>query len=145
MTRLEQTCREKGVKLTEQCRVVLDVLETSTDHPCAAEIHRRVRQHQRIALATTYRVLSRLTEVGVLSRHMFGDDKARYELTGRRHHHLVDRSTGRIVEIDNEALTTLLEQAVDRFGYRLVDYRLELIDMVGHFTNEGVLLQFSDA
>ncbi|MBS0222735.1 MAG: transcriptional repressor [Proteobacteria bacterium] len=125
MGRLEQTCRERGVKLTQPRRAVLEVLETSRDHPSVGEIHRRVRQRHRIALATTYRVLNRLTEAGVLTRHLFVD-KAHYELAGRRHHHLIDRSTGRIVEIDDPALTALLEQALNRLGYRLVDYHLEL-------------------
>lgn len=126
MDRLEQACRERGLKFTKHRRVVLEVLEASTDHPCAGVIHQRVRQRHPLALGTTYRILNRLTQAGVLSRHLFGDDRARYELAGRRHHHLVDRSTGRIIEIDDTALTALLEQAVDRLGYRLVDYRLEL-------------------
>jgi Fur family ferric uptake transcriptional regulator len=126
MNRLERACRERGLKFTRRRRIVLEVLEASTDHPCAGEVHRRVSRRHRLALGTTYRILNRLTEAGVLSRHLFGRDKARYEIAGRRHHHLVDRRTGRIVEIEDKALTALLEQAVDRLGYRLLDYRLEL-------------------
>lgn len=126
MNHLEQVCRDRGLRFTARRRVVLEVLAASADHPCAGEIHRRVTQRHRLALGTTYRILNRLTKAGVLSRHMFDGDKARYELAGRRHHHLIDRRTGRIVEIDDDILTSLLEGVVRRLGYRLLDYRLEL-------------------
>jgi len=112
---------------SEHRRRLLEVLDAATDHPCAVEIHRRVAERRAMSLATTYRILNRLTAAGVLRRLSFGDDRARYELADRRHHHLIERATGRVVEIHDESFTAALAQAVLRLGYRLVDYRLQLI------------------
>jgi Fur family ferric uptake transcriptional regulator len=125
MQRPDQACHERGLRNTAHRRLVLEVLDAAADHPCAAEIHRRVAQHQPLSLATTYRILNRLTEAGVLRRLSFGYEKARYELASRRHHHLIDRNTGRVVEIHDDSFTALLEHAVLKLGYRLIDYRLE--------------------
>jgi Fur family ferric uptake transcriptional regulator len=125
-TRLEALCQQRGAKLTRPCRRVLAVIAAATDHPSAQEIHRRATLGERIALGTVYRILNRLTDAGVLTRHMFGDDKARYELASRRHHHLIDRRTGQIVEIDDRTLADSVSRAAARLGYRLVDFKLEV-------------------
>ena len=128
MTDLERLCHDRGVKLTGQRRLVLDVLEAATDHPCTHEIHRRVlgRDH-RIGVATVYRTLNRLVAAGIVVRHVFRDGKARYERCGRAPHpHLIDLETGEIVEVDEQGLADLVEQEARRLGYRLVDYRLKL-------------------
>jgi Fur family ferric uptake transcriptional regulator len=125
MGRLDALCQQCGVKLTRPRRLVLSVLEEASDHPCANEIHQRAALRQRIALGTVYRILNRLAEAGVLTRHSFGG-RMRYEAAGRRHHHLVDVRSGRIVEIDDRDFATVIEQAAERLGYRLIDFRLEV-------------------
>jgi len=125
MGQLDALCQLRGVKLTRPRRLVLAVLEEATDHPCANEIHQRAALRARITLGTVYRILNRLAETGVLTRHSF-DGKMRYEAAGRRHHHLVDIRSGRIVEIDDRDFATVIEQAAERLGYRLVDFRLEV-------------------
>ena len=84
MEQLEELCRERGVRLTEQRRIVLEVLETATDHPCTFEIHRRASVGRRIGVATVYRALNSLATAGLVTRHVFRDGKARYERAGRR-------------------------------------------------------------
>ena len=125
MGQLDALCQRNGVKLTRPRRLVLAVLEEATDHPCANEIHQRAALKERITLGTVYRILNRLTESGVLTRHSFGG-KMRYEAAGRRHHHLVDVRSGRIVEIDDRDFASIIEQAAERLGYRLIDFRLEV-------------------
>jgi Fur family ferric uptake transcriptional regulator len=128
MTDLERLCRDRGVKLTGQRRLVLDVLDAATDHPCTHEIHRRVLgRDRRIGVATVYRTLNRLVAAGIVARHVFRDGKARYERCGRAPHpHLIDLATGEIVEVDDEGLAARLEEEAHRLGYRLVEYRLKL-------------------
>lgn len=128
MTDLEQLCRERGVKLTGPRRLVLDVVEASTDHPCTHEIHRRVvGQDRRIGMATVYRTLNKLVAAGIVTRHVFRDGKARYERSGKAPHpHLIDVATGKIIEVDDEGLARLVEEEARRMGFRLVDYRLKL-------------------
>jgi Fur family ferric uptake transcriptional regulator len=126
--RLERLCTEHGIRLTAQRRIVLEVLEAATDHPCTHEIHRRANNEHRIGVATVYRILNRLTAAGVVVRHVFRDGKARYERTGRAPHpHLIDVGTGEIVEVDDDGLVLLLEEQARRLGYRLVEYRLKLM------------------
>ena len=129
MTELERLCRERGVKLTGQRRLVLDVVEASTDHPCTHEIHRRVvGQDRRIGVATVYRTLNKLVAAGILTRHVFRDGKARYERSGRAPHpHLIDVATGTIIEVDDEGLARLVEEEARRMGFHLIDYRLKLL------------------
>ena len=82
MERLEELCRERGLRLTEQRRIVLEVLDAATDHPCTFEIHRRASVERRIGVATVYRALNSLATAGLVTRHVFRDGKARYERTG---------------------------------------------------------------
>ena len=127
MGQLETTLRKRGLKVTGQRRLVLSVLEEAKDHPTAQEIHRRAIKQQRISLGTVYRILNKLAEAGILSKHAFGGVEGRYEPVSGRHHHLVDAKTGRIIEVDDRRLTILLEQIADSCGYRLIDCRLELV------------------
>jgi Fur family transcriptional regulator, ferric uptake regulator len=129
VTALEQLCLQKGLRLTEHRRIVLEVLGEATDHPCAREIHRRAAAGHRIGLATVYRTLNSLTEVGVLTRHTFSDGRTRYERAGGSHPHLIDITTGEILELDDGELVRLIEETAARLGFRLVDYRLR---MFGH-------------
>ncbi|WP_428674543.1 Fur family transcriptional regulator [Reyranella sp.] len=125
MGRLEALCQRHGLKLTRPRRLVLDVLGDANDHPCASEIHQRAAFRRRISLGTVYRILNRLAEAGVLTRHSFGG-KMRYEMAGRPHQHLVDVRSGQIVEIDDRDFATVIERAAERLGYRLIDFRLEV-------------------
>lgn len=127
MSRLEKVCQRLGVRITGQRRLVLSVLEESTDHPSAQEIHRRIAPGRQISLSAVYRTLKSLTEIGIVERHAFGGDEARYEIVSNQHHHLLDETTGEIVEIDDGPLNALLEEIADRRGYHLVDMRVELV------------------
>jgi Fur family ferric uptake transcriptional regulator len=132
VTPLESLCVQRGLRLTEHRRIVVEILEAATDHPCVREIHRRAARDHRIGVATVYRTLNRLAAAGLVTRHVFHDGQsgskgARYERTRPGpHHHLIDVATGQVVEVDDAALTRLVEEAARRLGYRLVDYRLKL-------------------
>jgi len=128
MERLEELCRERGVRLTEHRRIVLEVLEAATDHPCTFEIHRRASAGRRIGVATVYRALNSLATAGLITRHVFRDGKARYERAGTPPHpHLIDVSTGEIVEVEGDGeLTRLIEAEARSMGFRLVEFRLKL-------------------
>ena len=128
MERLEELCRERGVRLTDQRRIVLEVLEAATDHPCTFEIHRRASVGRRIGVATVYRALNSLATAGVVTRHVFRDGKARYERAGKAAHpHLIDVATGDVVEVDDEGeLTRMIEEEARRMGFRLIEFRLRL-------------------
>jgi Fur family transcriptional regulator, ferric uptake regulator len=127
MTALEALCVQRGLRLTEHRRIVLEVLEASDDHPCVREIHRRAADGHRIGIATVYRTLNTLVEAGMVRRQVFADGKAHYERAGRPSHpHLIDVATGTIVEIDDASLESLLEEEARRLGYHLVDYSLTL-------------------
>jgi len=133
---LEQACRERGIRLSAQRRVILQALETAHDHPCAYDVHQCVAlRHKKISVATVYRALNGFTQAGLLVRRDFGDGKARYERArAQRHDHLVDVHCGHIVEFDDVDLGLLIRQVAARLGYRLVDYRLELFGepIIGH-------------
>lgn len=127
MSPLESLCVERGLRLTEHRRIVLEVLEASTDHPCVREIHRRATVGHRIGIATVYRTLNCLVRVGMVTRQVFSDGKAHYECAGRPSHpHLIDVRSGEILEIDDADLARLMEREALRLGYRLVEYRLKL-------------------
>ena len=125
---LEQACRERGIRMSAQRRIIVEALEGARDHPCAQEIHAQVTiSHKTISVATVYRALNGFTRAGLLVRRDFGDGKARYERAqAKRHDHLVDVRNGRVVEFHNAELRLLLRQTAARLGYRLVDYRMEL-------------------
>jgi Fur family ferric uptake transcriptional regulator len=126
--RLERICMEHGMRMSERRRIILQVLDQATDHPCAEEVHRRVtRVEPNISMATVYRTLNMLAEAGILSRVELGDGKARYEEAGDGHHeHLIDLETGKVLEFRDAAIEALLREAAERLGYRLLQYRLEI-------------------
>jgi Fur family transcriptional regulator, ferric uptake regulator len=126
--RIEQLCVEKGLRMTDQRRVIACVLSTSTDHPDVEELHRRaVAVDRKISIATVYRTVRLLEEAGILERHDFRDGRSRYEETPDDHHdHLIDMKTGQVLEFIDPEIEKLQEEIARRLGYRLVDHRLEL-------------------
>lgn len=126
--RLEQLCLEQGLRMSEQRRAILRVLDDADDHPSVEEIYdRAIRYDRRLSLATVYRTINILAEWGLLSRIELGDGKARYEeARGGHHEHLIDVDTGKVVELSDPAIEELLRRIAERCGYRLLNYRLEL-------------------
>ena len=126
--RIEKLCTEKGLKMTEQRRVIARVLSESSDHPDVEQLHQRATEvDPKISIATVYRTVRLLEEADILTRHDFGDGRARYEEVSETHHdHLIDIDSGEVVEFRNEAIEKLQEQVAAELGYRLVDHRLEL-------------------
>lgn len=125
---LEQRCVEKGLKMTEQRRVIARVLSDATDHPDVEELYNRAsRIDSGISIATVYRTVRLFEEAGVLERHDFGDGRARYEETPEEHHdHLIDMNTGDVIEFHDDAIEDLQKKIATRLGFRLVGHRLEL-------------------
>ncbi|MDD9909025.1 MAG: Fur family transcriptional regulator [Ahrensia sp.] len=125
---LEQRCIEKGMRMTEQRRVIARVLESSTDHPDTEELYERAsRVDSNISISTVYRTVSLFEEAGIIERHEFRDGRARYETVPENHHdHLIDLKTGRVIEFTNEEIERLQQVIARELGYRLVDHRLEL-------------------
>lgn len=119
---------DKGLKMTDQRRVIARVLSESADHPDADAVYRRATQvDPRISMATVYRTVRLFEEAAVLERHDFGRGRARYEGAGGEHHdHLIDVSTGKVVEFRNDEIERLQTEVAARLGYRLVDHRLAL-------------------
>lgn len=126
--RLEKLCVEKGLKMTDQRRVIARVLSESTDHPDVELVYQRaVEQDSRISIATVYRTVKLFEEASILERHDFGDGRARYEERPDEHHdHLINVKTGEVVEFTNEEIERLQKEVAKALGYRLVDHRLEL-------------------
>ena len=125
---LERLCAEKGMRMTDQRRVIARVLSDADDHPDVEELHRRaVAQDPRISIATVYRTVRLFEEAGILTRHDFGDGRARYEAAAEAHHdHLIDVETGRVIEFVDPELEELQRRIAARLGFRLVDHRMEL-------------------
>ena len=121
-------CEARGLRLTDQRRVIASVLESADDHPDVEELHARaVAVDPRISIATVYRTVKLFEEYGLLDRHEFGDGRARYEDAEREHHdHLIDLSTGEVIEFVDEEIEALQEKIAQRLGYRLKGHRLEL-------------------
>jgi len=126
--RIEKLCAEKGLRMTEQRRVIARVLSTADDHPDAEELHRRAAAvDSRISLATVYRTVRLFEEAGIIERHDFRDGRSRYEEAQDEHHdHLIDLKTGDVIEFVDEEIERLQEAVARRLGYKLVDHRLEL-------------------
>ncbi|MBB5517554.1 Fur family transcriptional regulator [Amphiplicatus metriothermophilus] len=128
MHRLEKICIEKGMRMTEQRRVIARVLSESDDHPDVEEIHRRATEiDPRISIATVYRTMRLFEDAGVVERHDFQDGRSRYEEASERHHdHLIDLKSGEVIEFVNEEIERLQKKIAEEHGYRLVAHRLEL-------------------
>ena len=126
--RIEKLCVDKGLRMTEQRRVIARVLSESHDHPDAEELHRRAAAiDNRISIATVYRTVRLFEEAGILERHDFRDGRSRYEQQPEEHHeHLIALSTGKVVEFHDEEIERLQQLVAERLGYKLVDHRLEL-------------------
>ncbi len=127
-SQLEQLCIEKGLKLTDQRRVIAQVLSESSDHPDVEQVYNRATNvDSRISIATVYRTVKLFEEANILERHDFGDGRARYEEASEEHHdHLIDVNSGEVIEFCDEEIEHLQRQAAARLGYRLVGHRLEL-------------------
>jgi len=126
--RIEKLCVEKGMRMTEQRRVIARVLSEAHDHPDVEELHRRAHAiDPHISIATVYRTVRLFEEAGILTRHEFHGGRARYEEAGEAHHdHLIDMKTGKVVEFVDAEIEALQEAIARKLGYRLVDHRLEL-------------------
>ena len=125
---IEALCAEKGLRITEQRRVIARVLGESEDHPDVEALHARAAAvDPGISIATVYRTVRLFEEAGLLERHEFGDGRSRYEAASEEHHdHLIDVETGNVVEFVDDELEALQKQIAERLGFRLVDHRMEL-------------------
>ena len=128
MSPLEQACIDKGMKMTEQRRVIARVLSDADDHPDVEEVHRRATAFDsRISIATVYRTVRLFEEANILTRHDFGDGRSRYEQRADDHHdHLINVRTGEVQEFHDENIEALQRQLVDKLGFELVGHRMEL-------------------
>ena len=125
---IEKKCISKGVKLTEQRKIIAKVMSDSQDHPDVDELYKRVSKiDAKISIATVYRTVKLFEEAGILAKHDFKGGKARYEEISESHHdHLIDVITGEIIEFVNEEIEKLQKKVADKYGYELVDHKLEL-------------------
>src|SRR5262247_1442964 len=127
-SRIERICHDKGLKMTEQRRVIARVLSDASDHPDVEQVYRRATEiDPHISIATVYRTVRLFEEANILERHDFRDGRARYEETPEIHHdHLIDIQSGSVIEFQNEEIEALQRKVAEKLGYRLVDHRLEL-------------------
>ena len=125
---VENKCIQKGIRLTDQRRLVAKVMSDSHDHPDVDELHKRVNKlDSKISIATVYRTVKLFEEAGVVAKHDFKGNKARYEEATQEHHdHLIDVNTGEITEFVNDDIEKMQKQVAEKLGYKLVDHRLEL-------------------
>ena len=125
---IENKCISKGVRLTEQRKLVAKVMSDSDDHPDVDELHKRVSKlDSKVSIATVYRTVKLFEEAGIVSKHDFKGNKARYEEVPKEHHdHLIDINTGEIIEFVDEDIEKLQKKVAEKLGYKLVDHRLEL-------------------
>jgi len=125
---IEQKCIAKGVKLTDQRKIIAKVMSESQDHPDVNELYIRVsRLDSKISIATVYRTVKLFEEAGIVAKHDFKGGKARYEELNEGHHdHLIDIKTGEIIEFVDEEIENLQKKVADKYGYKLVDHKLEL-------------------
>ncbi len=128
VSRIEQLCTEKGLRMTDQRRVIARVLSDATDHPDAEELHRRASAiDPHISIATVYRTVRLFEDAGILERHDFRDGRSRYEeVPGTHHDHLIDIQSGRVIEFRSEEIEHLQRRVAEELGFELVDHRLEL-------------------
>ena len=125
---IEQKCISKGVKLTDQRRIIAKVMSESQDHPDVDELYNRVSEiDSRISIATVYRTVKLFEEAGIVTKHDFKGGKARYEQLSESHHdHLIDIKTGEIIEFVDDEIEKLQKKVAEKYGYELVDHKLEL-------------------
>ena len=125
---IEKKCAERGLRMTDQRKVIAKVLSDATDHPDAEELYARASEiDSNISLATVYRTVRLFTEAGIIETHDFRDGRARYETADDEHHdHLIDVTTGDVIEFVDEEIEELQKRIAAKLGYELVDHRLEL-------------------
>jgi Fur family ferric uptake transcriptional regulator len=125
---IEQKCLVKGVKLTDQRKIIARVMSQSNDHPDVDELYNRVSKIDlKISIATVYRTVKLFEEFEILAKHEFKGGKARYEELNENHHdHLIDVKSGEIIEFVDEEIEKLQKKVADKYGYELVDHKLEL-------------------
>lgn len=129
---IERICIEKGMRMTDQRRVIAKVLSDANDHPDVEEVYRRsIEIDSRISIATVYRTVRLFEEAGILERHDFrvesGENRARFELVTEIHHdHLIDIEGGKVIEFHDEEIEDLQKRIAEKLGYKLVDHRMEL-------------------
>lgn len=128
VSRIEQLCANKGLKMTDQRRVIARVLSDASDHPDVELVYRRASEADpRISIATVYRTVKLFEEAGILERHDFGDGRSRYEEAPEEHHdHLIDVNSGDVIEFRNDEIERLQRFVAKELGYNLVGHRLEL-------------------
>lgn len=128
ISKIEELCIKKGLRMTEQRRVIARVLSDAHDHPDVEQVHRRAAEvDPRISIATVYRTVRLFEEASILERHDFGDGRARYEEVPESHHdHLIDVESGKVIEFRNEQVERLQREIAEKLGFKLVDHRLEL-------------------
>ena len=125
---IEKKCKDKGVKLTDQRKIIAKVMSESTDHPNVDELYNRVSEvDKKISIATVYRTVKLFEESGILAKHDFKGGKARYEELNEGHHdHLIDIKSGEIIEFVDNEIEELQKKVAEKYGYKLVDHKLEL-------------------
>lgn len=125
---IEQLCVDQGMRMTDQRRVIAQVLSNSDDHPDVEEVYNRAEKvDPKISIATVYRTVRLFEEAGILERHDFRDGRSRYEpVTDDHHDHLIDVESGAVVEFHNDEIEALQSKIAEKLGYRLVDHRMEL-------------------
>ena len=128
MTNIEEKCKKKGVRLTDQRKIIAKVISESSDHPDVDVLHRRVTSiDKKISIATVYRTVKLFEESGILEKHDFRGGKARYEQSLDEHHdHLIDINSGEIIEFVDKEIEKLQIKVAEKLGYKLVDHKLEL-------------------
>ena len=128
MNNIQEKCKTKGVRLTDQRKVIADVMSSSNDHPDVDELHKRVNKvDKKISIATVYRTVKLFEESGIVEKHDFKGGKARYEEAPEEHHdHLIDINSGEIIEFVDKDIEILQNKVAKKLGYKLVDHKLEL-------------------
>ena len=125
---IEERCKQKDVRLTDQRKLIAQIMSDSKDHPNVDELYKRVSKiDSKISIATVYRTVKLFEEAGILTKHDFRGEKARYEeLPDSHHDHVIDVQSGKIVEFVNEEIEKLQETVAEKLGYQLLDHKLEL-------------------
>ena len=128
MNAIEEKCKVKGVRLTDQRKIIAQAMANATDHPDVDELHKRVTVvDKKISIATVYRTVKLFEEAGIVEKHDFKGGKARYEQSPDEHHdHLIDINSGEIIEFVDKEIEKLQNNVAKKLGYKLVDHKLEL-------------------
>ena len=127
-SKIEEVCVSRGMRMTEQRKIIAEVLSGSTDHPDVELVYKRANEiDSRISIATVYRTVRLFEEANLIERHQFGDGRARYEEVSEVHHdHLIDVKSGKVIEFQSDEIEELQEKIAKKMGMKIVDHRLEL-------------------